>query len=241
MFPNTFLPLPVPLHFVETMPISAPAHKTCTHPSSTSDSVNVPVIPSPTSDTVTVPASDSLVTKTGGGYVPIDRPKRVSRVPSYFSEYHCSLLPYTSSHVLPLPSPPICFVLPPIPSSPLPLPTKTPYPLSSVVSYDKFKPLVQHFIFSYTLETEPKNFKEAMKSDKWKVSVNMEFDALEQNRTWDIESLPSGKNVVGCRWVFTINYNSVCTVSVTNRGWLLRVLLNRKVWILWILSLLLRS
>ena len=71
--------------------------------------------------------------------------------------------------------------------------------------------------------------------------MNMEFDALEQNRTWDIESLPSGKNVVGCRWVFTINYNSVCTVSVTNRGWLLRVLLNRKVWILWILSLLLRS
>lgn len=91
MFPNTFLPLPVPLHFVETVPISAPAHNTCTHPSSTSDSVNVPVIPSPTSDTVTVPASDSLVTKTGGGYVPIDRPKRVSRVPSYLSEYHCSL------------------------------------------------------------------------------------------------------------------------------------------------------
>ena len=206
MFPNTFLPLHVPLHFVETMPILAPAHNSCTHPSSASDSGNVPVIPSPTSDTITVPAFDSLVTETGGGYVPIDRPKRVSRVHSYLSEYHCSLLPSTSSHVLPHPSPPICFVLPPIPSSLLPLPTKTPYPLSSVVSYDKFKPLVQHFIFSYTLETEPKNYKEAMKTDKWKVSVNMEFDALEQNRTWDIESLPSGKNVVGCGWVFTINY-----------------------------------
>lgn len=36
-----------------------------------------------------------------------------------------------------------------------------------------------------------------MKSDKWKASVKVEFDALELNETWDIESLPPGKNVVG--------------------------------------------
>lgn len=31
---------------------------------------------------------------------------------------------------------------------------------------------------------------------------------MEQNRTWDIVCLPAGKNVVGCRWVFTIKYNA---------------------------------
>ena len=65
------------------------------------------------------------------------------------------------------------------------------------MSYDKFNPLVQTYIFSYTLETEPKKFHQAMKSDKWKASVKVEFDALELNETWDIESLPPGKNVVG--------------------------------------------
>ena len=49
------------------------------------------------------------------------------------------------------------------------------------------------------METEPKTFQQAMKSDKWKGAVNVEFDALEQNSTWDVESLPPGKNVVGCK------------------------------------------
>lgn len=33
---------------------------------------------------------------------------------------------------------------------------------------------------------------------KWTKAANVELDALEQNKTWDIVSLPVGKNVVGC-------------------------------------------
>ena len=52
-----------------------------------------------------------------------------------------------------------------------------------------------------------------MTSDIWTQLGNVKLDALEQNRTWDIVSLPIGKNVVGCRWIFTLKYNSDGTVE----------------------------
>lgn len=36
---------------------------------------------------------------------------------------------------------------------------------------------------------------------------------MEQNGTWSVTSLPPGKNVVGCKWVFTIKYNSDGTIE----------------------------
>ena len=31
-----------------------------------------------------------------------------------------------------------------------------------------------------------------------------ELQAMEANKTWTVESLHPGKNVVGCKWVYTI-------------------------------------
>lgn len=31
-----------------------------------------------------------------------------------------------------------------------------------------------------------------------------EMDALEKNRTWEIVDKPKEKNLVGCKWVFTL-------------------------------------
>lgn len=211
MFPNTILHLPVPLHYVETMPLPNNIHDSCPHNSTEHDTASHQHVP--TSISHQHPASETITNETGASSVHAARSKRVSKAPSYLSEYHCSLLPLTSTS-FPLSTNPIysfsdtitdpSFLPSPFVSS---LPTKTPYPISSVVSYEKFNPLVQTYIFSYTLETEPKKFSQAMKSDKWKASVTVEFDALELNGTWDIESLPPGKNVVGCRWIFTIKYN----------------------------------
>ena len=122
-----------------------------------------------------------------------DRPCRQTKAPSYLQNYHCALL---QSH-----------------SSSIPLTHTTPYPLSSVLSYAKIKPHYKAFILSYSLETEPKNFHEAMSSDRWKKAVNMELHAMEENGTWYVVSLPPGKNVVGCKWVFTIKFNADGTVE----------------------------
>lgn len=42
----------------------------------------------------------------------------------------------------------------------------------------------------------------------WTNAMDVEIVALEGYGTWSIESLPPGKHVIGCKWVFTIKYNS---------------------------------
>jgi len=210
MFPNSILPLPAPLHFVETMPLidedslipTTTDSRTADNHASSSSSALPSIIP---------PSSNTETQDIDSNAVPITRSKRTTRAPSYLSEYHCSLVPSIST-------------LPPtdssIPIHPLPeiftasSPKKTtPYPISTVVSYDKYTPLCQSYIFAYNTETEPKTFSQAMKSEKWiRVAVE-ELQAMELNKTWSVESLPPDKNVVGCKWVFTIKYNPDGTVE----------------------------
>ena len=33
-----------------------------------------------------------------------------------------------------------------------------------------------------------------------------EMDALEKNKTWEIVNKPKRKDLVGCKWVFTLKY-----------------------------------
>lgn len=182
MFPNWILPLPPPLHFVDSMPTSA----------SHSDHAS-------TSHTQPDPEVSTEAPVSQDNEVPIARPKRSAKAPSYLSQYHCSLIPFTTiTH----PSPP-----PPQPVFP------TPYPISSVLSYDSLAPHFKTYTLAYTLERVPKNFKEAMASKVWDNAVNLELGALEENRTWDVVSLPIGKNVVGCKWIFTIKYNADGTIE----------------------------
>lgn len=211
MFPNTFLHLPVPFHFVDTMPCPPmPCVENGNHSASSyvpatdthSASSSVPVVPDRVSSS-TVPV---VSTRNEANSVPIARSKRTTKAPSFLSEYHCNFVSYFS----PIEPPPVYSFSSLTTSKPS---HTTPYPLSSVLSYDKLTPVFQSYIFSYTAETEPKSFRQAMTSDKWKASVNVEFEVIEQNRTWDIESLPPGKNVVGCKWVFTIKYNLDGTVE----------------------------
>lgn len=104
----------------------------------------------------TVISDNSLISR------PIDRPKRQSKAPSYLSDYHCALAQI---------------------SPPLPPNHTTPYPISSVLSYDLFKSHYCSYILSYSMETEPKTFKQAITFDKWKGALNEELHAMELNRT----------------------------------------------------------
>ncbi|PRQ31062.1 putative RNA-directed DNA polymerase [Rosa chinensis] len=47
-----------------------------------------------------------------------------------------------------------------------------------------------------------------MRDEKWMQAMAVEMDALEKNCTWELVSLPPGKQTVGCRWVFTVKHNS---------------------------------
>lgn len=82
------------------------------------------------------------------------------------------------------------------------------HPLSSVLSYSKLKSSFRHATLSYSLETAPTSLKQAIKSDIWTETMNVEFHGMEVNKTYTIVSLPSSKNVVGCKWLYTIKYNA---------------------------------
>ena len=40
-----------------------------------------------------------------------------------------------------------------------------------------------------------------------------EIRALEKNGTWEVMTLPRGKKLVGCKWVFTVKYKADGTVE----------------------------
>ena len=182
MFPNSILPMPAPLHFVESMPLPD-FTPDCGVPSHSSDHVHTQFS--------TISGSGHTATQASGDIVvDVDRPKRTARVPSYLSEYHCSLVPFITSS-FPTTSSFSSKSQDHVPIFP------TPYPISSFISYESLSPSYRSYVLTYSLEREPKTFKQAMTSDIWTQSVNVELDALEQNITWDIVSLPIGKNVVG--------------------------------------------
>ena len=129
------------------------------------------------------------------------RPRRHGKAPSYLLDYHCSLISMekalsshfvsnitTSFHSLDTYSPPR-------------------HPISSVLSYDNITPCFKNAILTCSLETAPTSFKQAIKSVIWTKAMNVEFQGMALNKTFSVVLLPSGKNIVGCRWIYTIKYN----------------------------------
>ena len=53
----------------------------------------------------------------------------------------------------------------------------------------------------------PTKVSEALLDVKWVAAMKEEMTALQKNKTLELVSLPEGKKIVGCRWVFTIKQN----------------------------------
>ena len=47
-----------------------------------------------------------------------------------------------------------------------------------------------------------------MKSAEWRDAMAKEIHALKSNKTWSLCSLPKGKSLIGCKWVYKIKYRS---------------------------------
>lgn len=54
----------------------------------------------------------------------------------------------------------------------------------------------------------PNKVEEALRDPKWTDAIKVKMEALKENRTWDIVSLPKGKKQVGCKWIFTIKHKA---------------------------------
>ena len=54
---------------------------------------------------------------------------------------------------------------------------------------------------------EPITYRAALESpnrELWRGAIDDELESLRVNHTWTLEKLPSGKNLVGCKWIFKL-------------------------------------
>lgn len=62
----------------------------------------------------------------------------------------------------------------------------------------------QSFLASHGPWNEPKTYKQASQDPLWVTTMDVELRALQTNHTWDLVTLPPGKRVVGCKWVYKV-------------------------------------
>ena len=70
------------------------------------------------------------------------------------------------------------------------------------------KPNPKYFVGSISGSIEPKTVQEALQSAQWKQAMQLEFDALMSNNTWQLVPWHSSYNIVGAKWVFKLKHNA---------------------------------
>ena len=87
------------------------------------------------------------------------------------------------------------------------------YPLSNFLSFEKFSPTHKTFLTNLNSTPTPSSVSEALSDRKWKQAMDVEMEALNKNRTWELVTLPTGKKPVGCKWVYTVKYRADGTIE----------------------------
>jgi hypothetical protein len=82
--------------------------------------------------------------------------------------------------------------------------TRNPHPIYNFLSHHRLSPTHCTFISSLSSVTIPKSPQEALSHPGWRQAMIDEMTALESNQTWTLVPPPSGKSIVGCRWVYTV-------------------------------------
>ena len=65
-----------------------------------------------------------------------------------------------------------------------------------------------HCYTALTSLHEPHTYRKASIDPLWQIAMKEELDALSKNHTWDLVTLPPGKSVVGCKWIYKIKTRS---------------------------------
>ena len=61
------------------------------------------------------------------------------------------------------------------------------------------------------MEGDPTSYEEAMRSvhsSKWLEAMEDEMKSMNSNGVWDLEDIPKGVKIVGCKWVYKIKRDS---------------------------------
>ena len=81
------------------------------------------------------------------------------------------------------------------------------HPISSFVSSNHLSSFSCSFIASLDSISLPNTVREVLSHPGWRSSMVNEMQTLDDNGTWDLVPLPTGKKVIDCRWVFAVKFN----------------------------------
>lgn len=167
---NTLFPTPLlSSHIEDDIPdslMSSPDH----HSSSTSNPSADEILPSspispPTPD-ISSPATIPISVPTSQPF--LRRSTRATKPPAALQDFHVeTTLPSRSASS----------------SSTSLAVSSTPYPISEVLSYEKLSPKHRAFTVNLSLTREPKSFSQAILDPKWRLAINEEIQALQNNNT----------------------------------------------------------
>ncbi|KAK3004468.1 hypothetical protein RJ639_018181 [Escallonia herrerae] len=63
-------------------------------------------------------------------------------------------------------------------------------------------------MFCLFADTEPIDFDEASRSEKWRKAMNKEIGAIKKNDTWELTTFQLDKKLIGVKWVYKVKKNS---------------------------------
>ncbi|KAJ8774987.1 hypothetical protein K2173_019991 [Erythroxylum novogranatense] len=72
---------------------------------------------------------------------------------------------------------------------------------------------IAEFLCNVTATIVPRSFQEASQDERWVQAIESELQALENNHTWELTTLPLGKKAIGSKWVFKLKYKSDGTID----------------------------
>ncbi|GMI76013.1 hypothetical protein HRI_001270600 [Hibiscus trionum] len=110
--------------------------------------------------------------------VPIRRSSRVVQRPYYLQEYHLNSISSCS------------------------------YRIEDCVSSMCLSTDFSSFIANISAIKEPVFYHQAVTSPDWRRVMHEELQAMHSNNTWTVASLPTGKHLIDCKWVYRVKYNA---------------------------------
>ena len=69
-------------------------------------------------------------------------------------------------------------------------------------------PAHKNFIVNLNTTIIPNTISKALTKREWKDAKREAMSALEKNKIWEIVERPKGKNIVDCKWIFTMKYKA---------------------------------
>jgi hypothetical protein len=80
------------------------------------------------------------------------------------------------------------------------------HPFGNFVAYQSLSPFLLSFP-TFLVGLSLRQLKDALSNPGWRHTMEVEMDALHQNATWELAPLPPGKEIVGCKWVYSVKFN----------------------------------